>query len=209
MIHGYIQKEGVKFSGIDMHRVALYASSLDEYNEVQVGSTRYHFKGYRTSILSWLVDNGHKRICVSPSPSSQFKSATINVRIEQLGPGGTKALTNYVQAGFAKSLLGTNVLETSINGAKGAVGTGRSMLGAAFDGNEIAERAGIVDGSRNNVAAAHASKFAQVVDKALNNRVNVIVGCHFNSGPTTAAKVIDTKLDEITLSALADVVIGA
>ena len=33
MIHGYIQKEGFKFSGIDMHRVALYTSSLDEYNE--------------------------------------------------------------------------------------------------------------------------------------------------------------------------------
>ena len=130
------------------------------------------------------------------------------VRIDELSAGGTKALVGHIQSGVMKSMFATNLLETAAFGASGAMGMVRSGAGAAFDGAEVAERGGITGYNRHGAGQMHMSKFTRAIDRAVNNRIHVRVGCHFNDGPTTAAKVIDTRLDQITLSGLADVLIG-
>lgn len=209
MQHGFISKEETSFKGLDKVDTRMLVSSLNIMREVAVGEKSYHFWGFRTSIVKWLMNNQERQFYVGNGYKQISPGAKISVRIEELTDGGTDQILGHVRSGFL-GVMGTNSVVASHTTvlAQNAAEILRSAAGGALDGMTIYNRA---RGGLNaiNVATPHISDLSKAspnrmnrcIDKILNNRIHVVIGCNFNDRNTTA-NVVTTTVEKISCAHL-------
>ena len=200
---GYIQNEQVGFSGLDMVRATHYNAALRISRTTRVGSKDYYFEGYRTSIVSWLRDHGDRHFYIDDHYKT-ISPGKIMVHISTLMPGATEQVTDHILSGVGGVFGGSSVVATYTSPPDGTIGMIQSGIGAALDGKTIFERAGGQAVLDNSVAKSKPSKLTRLMDKALNSRIRVKVGCDYNTR-NTAAEVVPTDLNILTCSQLATI----
>lgn len=205
MKQGYIADEKIGFSGLDKVRVTHYNAALRISRAVRVGSMDYYFEGYRTSIVSWLRDHGDRSFYID----DHYKTISdckgkIMVHVSNLMPGASEQLTNHVLSGMAGVFGGSSVVATFTSPPDGAIGMIQSGIGAVMDGQTIFERSGGQAVLDNSVSKSKPNKLTRLMDKALNSRIRVKVGCDYNVR-NTAAEVVPTNLNSLTCSQLASI----
>ena len=209
MQHGFIAKEETSYKGLDKVDTRMLVSSLNIMREVAVGEKSYHFWGWRTSIVKWLMNNQERQFYVGKGYKRISANAKIAVRIEELTDGGTDQILGHVRSGFL-GVMGTNSMVASHTSvlAQNPAEILRSFAGGALDGMTAYNRA---HGGLNemNVAMPHIkdlsksspNRMNRYIDKVLNNRIHVVIGCNFNNRNTTA-NVVTTDVEKLSCAHL-------
>ena len=208
MWHGVVITENVAYSGLDKVSAKDYRSILDINQYAKVGHRSYYFVGFSSEILKWLIDNGDRYIEISNEYTKQnFSGTSLMIRSVGLMDGASKQLITHIQSSVAGVFAGTNVVSTHLSPPTNAVQVIQSTVGIAMDGQTVADRTGIQPKIAKAMAEHKPNKFTQLLDRMLNKRMEVRIGCHFNT-TSTAATVIDTKLSKITCSQIAGYLMG-
>ena len=208
MMHGYIHAEITEFHGLDKHKATWYNAALDIRRDIRVGAVSYHFHGYSTSIIERLLADSSSYFFIDDHTKSQYPNCTLMIEVVGMMKGASDQLMDNIKAGVGGTLGTTAVVSTFLSPPTTGVQITQSVLGAMVDGKTVADRTQLTSKVADVSAHAKPSKLSKFLDKCLNSRVHVMIGCHYNANKRRAAQVIDTGVQKLTCPQMAAFLMG-